>query len=494
MLFLHVSLLSAPTQTVYFTARRYENLKNIDKINHAYANNLAHSNHDRSTLMYSLAYAKCIIELSHFDQAYAVLNSIRPQIKQADTYLQGCYQLVLARLLSKVGRTDEAIEKNQLAIQQLKKTPFLNELKNAYINHGYYLVSNKKFELAITYLNHALNLEKRGINEMAAVLRTNRAYISLLQNNAKDALKWCTLAEKCVDLTNPTSYLDQYRIAIIRASIAEITKDFKAEDFYLLEAERIATQHNLPDLLKKIFYSKSFNASQKGNYKEAHLLMIKVDSLNKLLPENLISERLAVLDLEDKIEEERKTVKLTNEKLALKSQQQTLLLMLLLIVSLGLFGISYLFINIKRKRDILVKQNIELAKKEELRTSKSAEHQKNVDLELIIELEKLMFDKKLYTSSQLTIEKLAKKLNTNRTYLSEAINLHYQKNYSNWIASIRMNAARKLLIDPNFNHYSIEGISKHVGFSSISSFNTLFKKFTGLTPSQFKKECFRIEY
>src|SRR5574343_127856 len=478
MLFLHVSLLSAPTQTVYFTARRYENLKNIDKINHAYANNLAHSNHDRSKLMYSLAYAKCIIELSHFDQAYAVLNSIRPQIKQADTYLQGCYQLVLARLLSKVGRTDEAIEKNQLAIQQLKKTSFLNELKNAYINHGYYLVSNKKFELAITYLNHALNLEKRGIKEMAAVLRTNRAYISLLQNNAKDALKWCTLAEKSVDLNNPTSYLDQYRIAIIRASIAEITKDFKAEDFYLLEAERIESQLNLPDLLKKIFYSKSFNASQTGNYKEAHLLMIKVDTLNKLLPENLISERLAVIDLEDKIEKERKTVKL----------------ILLLIVSLGLFGISYLFINIKRKRDILVKQNIELAKKEKIRTSKSAEHQKNVDLELIIELEKLMFDKKLYTSSQLTIEKLAKKLNTNRTYLSEAINLHYQKNYSNWIASIRMNAARKLLIDPNFNHYSIEGISKHVGFSSISSFNTLFKQFTGLTPSQFKKECFRIDY
>jgi len=423
-----------------------------------------------------------------------VLNSIRPQIKKADTYLQSCYQLVLARLLSKVGRTKEAIEKNQLAIQQLKKTPFLNELKNAYINHGYYLVSDKKFTQAITYLNLALRLEKRGITEMAAVLRTNRAYISLLQNNTKDASKWCSLAEKSVDSTNPSCYLDQYRIAIIRASIAEMTKDFKSEDFYLYEAERIASQHNLPDLLKKIFYSKSFNASQKGNYKEAHLLMVKVDSLNKLLPENLISERLAVLDLEDKIEEERKTVKLTNEKLALKSQQQKLLILLLIIISLALIGITYLFINIKRKRNVLVKQNIELAKKEELRVSKSSENQKNVDLELIIELEKLMFDKQLYTSSQLTIEKLAKKLNTNRSYLSEAINLHYQKNYSAWIASIRMNAARKLLIDPNYNHYSIEGISKHVGFSSISSFNTLFKQFTGLTPSQFKKECFRFDY
>ncbi|TXI83307.1 MAG: hypothetical protein E6Q38_03730 [Crocinitomicaceae bacterium] len=326
ILFIHVSLLSAAPQTVYFTSTRYENLKSIDKINQAYANNLAQSNQERTKLIYSLAYAKCIIELSHFDQAYDVLNSIRPQIKEAEPYLKGSYQLVLARLLSKVGRTDEAIEKNQFAIHLLKKTSYLNELKNAYINHGFYLVSAKKFKEAITYLNYALDLEKKGIKEMASVLRTNRAYISLLQNNANEASLWCSLAEKNLDATHPTYYLDQYRIAIIRASIAEMTKDFKTEDFYLLEAERIATQHNLPDLLKKIFYSKSFNASQKGNYKEAHLLMVKVDSLNKLLPENLISERLAVLDLEDKIDEERKTVKLTNEKLVLKSQQQKLLI------------------------------------------------------------------------------------------------------------------------------------------------------------------------
>lgn len=164
MLFLHVSLLSAAPQTVYFTSTRYENLKSIDKINQAYAQNLAQSNQERSKLMYSLAYAKCIIELSHFDQAYDVLNSLRPQIKQADTYLQGCYHLVLARLLSKVGRTDEAIEKNQLAIQQFKNA-FSERIKNAYINHGYYLVSDKKFELAITYLNHALDLEKEELKK-----------------------------------------------------------------------------------------------------------------------------------------------------------------------------------------------------------------------------------------------------------------------------------------------------------------------------------------
>lgn len=481
-------------QTVYFTASRYENLKNIDRINQAYAQNLAQTNIQHLKLIFSLAYVKCITELSLFDQSYSVLNALRPQIKQADTYLKGCYNLVLARLLSKVGRTKEAIEKNQLCIQQLKKTPYLNELKNAYINHGYYLVSEKKYVEAINYLNHAFNLEKRGVQEMAAVLRTNRAYISLLQNKTNEAELWCSSAEKKVNPNVSTFYLDSYRIAIIRASISEVQQDYQSEDFHLNEAESIATKHDLPDLLKKIFYAQSFNASQKGNYKEAHRLMIKVDSLNKILPENLISERLAVLDLEDKIEEERTTVKLTREKLDLKSQQQKLLMLMLGLISSALIGISYLFLNIRRKRDILVKQNIELAKKEEQRISKSTENEKDVDIELILELEKWIFDKKLYTSSQLTIEKLAKKLNTNRTYLSEAINVHYQKNYSAWIASIRTNAARKMLMDRNFDHYSIEGISKLVGFSSISSFNTLFKQFTGLTPSQFKKECFRVDY
>jgi AraC-like DNA-binding protein/glycerol-3-phosphate cytidylyltransferase-like family protein len=473
--------------SVYSIGIEYEQLNSETKINQRFAEDLARTDNKRNELIYSLAYVKSIIELSHFDQAFSVLQKIRIDVKQQDNYIKGSYNLVLARLLSKVGRTDEAIQKNELSIQLLSRTKHFIELKNAYINQGFYLVGKKKYAKAIESLNAALRLEENGINEMAVVLRTNRAFISLMQKNTEEAQNWCELAKKKVNKSAKNHYLDDYRIAIIQASIAEIKKDFSAEDAFLGEGERIAKKYKLKDNLKNVYYSQSFNASQKGDFRQAHQLMLKVDSLSKILPNSLISERLAVLDLEDKIYEERKTVKLTEEKLVLKSQQQKLLIGVIVIISLALIGISILFTNIRRKRNVLVKQNIALAQQEEKRVEIIVES-KEVDIQLIVELEKLIYDKKIYTSSQLTLEKLAKKLNTNRTYLSEAINSHYQTNYSSWISNIRMSAARKLLIDPNYDHYSIEGISKEVGFSSISSFNTLFKKFTGLTPSQFKKE------
>jgi AraC-like DNA-binding protein len=478
--------------TVYDACVQFEELSNIVQINDLYSKQLSSTVSNRNQLVYSIAYVKCILEMAQIDQAYLTLNKIRNQVKGQDDYVQGCYNLVLARLMYKVNRIEDAIDKSQVSIKQLEKTKHHVEIKNAYINHGFYLIIKNRKKEAVQYLKRALEIENLGIDEMYVVLRTNLAYLSILQGNLEDAERWCELARLKNESRIFPNHLDNYRVAIIAASIAESKKQFTQEDEFLLQAEMIASENHMIDNLKSIFYSKSYNYAEKGDYKSAHRLMIQVDSLNKLLPYELISERLAVLDLEDRISSEKKTVKITKEKLKLKQQQQYLLILIIFIVSTALVGIFILWNNIRKKQVILIKQNLELAKQEQKRLS-TDQVEKDVDLELIFELEKLIFDKKLYTSPQLTLDKLARKLNTNRTYLSEAINSHYKMNYSSWIALIRMREARKLLVDANFNHFSIEGISKLVGFSSISSFNALFKKFSGLTPSQFKNSNQSIE-
>lgn len=99
----------------------------------------------------------------------------------------------------------------------------------------------------------------------------------------------------------------------------------------------------------------------------------------------------------------------------------------------------------------------------------------------------LMEKEKPYLKSDLTVYQLAKILNTNTNYLSTVINNDFKYSFVSFINSYRINEAKQLLKDKNFEQYTIEAIGEEVGFNSKSAFNRAFKKFTKQTPTQFKE-------
>ena len=92
-----------------------------------------------------------------------------------------------------------------------------------------------------------------------------------------------------------------------------------------------------------------------------------------------------------------------------------------------------------------------------------------------------------FTDGDLTIQKLAQKLSIPGPHLSQTINERLGKSFPDFINSYRIEEAKKRLLDPALKHLSILGIAEEVGFSSKSSFNSVFKKHTGITPSEFRK-------
>jgi len=94
---------------------------------------------------------------------------------------------------------------------------------------------------------------------------------------------------------------------------------------------------------------------------------------------------------------------------------------------------------------------------------------------------------KPWLQPDLSLEDVCIKLQTNRNYLSKVINEDFDMNFYYFVNKYRIEEAKKLLVENNANHYSIRGIAETVGFKSISSFNTAFKKFEGITPSEYKK-------
>lgn len=100
-------------------------------------------------------------------------------------------------------------------------------------------------------------------------------------------------------------------------------------------------------------------------------------------------------------------------------------------------------------------------------------------------LNNLMQAEKLYLDNALSLGELARKLNTNTTYLSKVINDVTGENFSNYLNNLRVKEACNLLSGSASRHLTIEAIAWQVGFHSKSSFNTAFKKFTSRTPSEY---------
>lgn len=102
-------------------------------------------------------------------------------------------------------------------------------------------------------------------------------------------------------------------------------------------------------------------------------------------------------------------------------------------------------------------------------------------------IEDYMVESKPYLDRELSIFDMAEQLQIPRHFLSEVINEHLGKNFYNLINDYRVDEVKKRLEDPKYKHLTILAIAYDSGFNAKSSFNTIFKEKTGMTPSEYLK-------
>lgn len=106
--------------------------------------------------------------------------------------------------------------------------------------------------------------------------------------------------------------------------------------------------------------------------------------------------------------------------------------------------------------------------------------------DLILQKLKRFENSKKFLSKDISLAVLAGQFDTNTKYLSEIINSHYQINFNSYINNLRINyIIEKLKTDPNYKNYKISYLAESCGFSSHSSFATVFKSITGISPVKF---------
>lgn len=106
---------------------------------------------------------------------------------------------------------------------------------------------------------------------------------------------------------------------------------------------------------------------------------------------------------------------------------------------------------------------------------------------LLVELNRLLVDEKLYSDTDLNLQRLARKAGVPARSVSKAINAGTGQNISQWVNQARINAVCQLLSDKNM---AISEAMFESGFLTKSNFNREFRRIKGCSPSEWReREC-----
>lgn len=117
----------------------------------------------------------------------------------------------------------------------------------------------------------------------------------------------------------------------------------------------------------------------------------------------------------------------------------------------------------------------------------------DVEPELIVGITKLINEQQLYLQANLKISDFAQALMVPEYKVSRAIRYHYKAaNFNLFINQYRVEYAKKLLINDQAKEWSILSIALESGFSSLATFNRVFKSIVGDIPNEYRKQ--NIDY
>jgi len=141
------------------------------------------------------------------------------------------------------------------------------------------------------------------------------------------------------------------------------------------------------------------------------------------------------------------------------------------------YGLFFFFM-FKKNRETIFK---DIPKKYEAKKI----DKKEADL-LLGKLYKAMNEKQFHKNTNIKLNDIAKELRISSHQLSQLLNDNLGKSFALFINEYRIDEAKLLLEEKN--KFTLEAIGFEAGFSSKSNFYATFKKATGQTPSEYKKQ------
>ncbi len=344
-------------------------------------------------------------------------------------------------------------EKNLLELLPKTQNDFYRAVAANSLSHIYSV--SGRYTKALTYGKMAVTLADK-VNRVMLKLEALTNYA-----NALRGLKRFTEAKKTMDEILSISKERKLRFEYVN-TLGDISKLYEDENDYFNALKYF-----------KMFSTKKDSLAGQDLKKQIQELEIKYETAKK---DKDIALKAATI--------RRKNLILT----------YTFSIIILLIIFSGIIFTLYRKKNqaykdlVRRNMELVEKggftpkrRNVEIKAEESKYVSSSLSDEKKEELHE--KIDKLIIGEKIYLQANLTLGKLAEKLNVNSKYLSQVIHEEYNCSFSDFINKLRIQEAARMLANKSYSHISIEGISELVGYRSKSTFNFAFKKIMGVTPS-----------
>lgn len=479
----------------------------LDYANQALAIALEHDYSKSAAIIYSNI-ALMYIKMGDYEKA----NEFNYRALRYFQELKDTLQMARSKLsIGQVNIMLEDYDKALLNITQAKDEFRMIDNRHGYsislTNIGLIHHNLKDYKLALRYFFEAVQIDEQNKDSHGIASNYNsigKAYYKL--DNIEKSLRFLNQAHEIYQKSGDKSglgsvYLNLAKVYTKRNGLQKALE-------YCERSIRLFEQTNEPASRRNALEQLSLIHQKLGNYQLAldifHQASVLKDSLfniDKAAKVSMIEEKY----INEKLTNDNLNLRYSSElqQLKLKSQKSLNRVYLIALITL-VIGMVVIVVQFRKKNlayKFITKKNLDLIKKEqELKKAREqmiglTETDRNKpsldpdEKEAILQrMDKLLEHDLIFTRPDLTIEKLAHRLATNRTYLSQIINEVFGKSYSTFVNEYRVAHAMKMLSDPEIgSKYSIDAIARDAGFNSISNFNMVFKKLSGVTPSVFIK-------
>jgi AraC-like DNA-binding protein/Tfp pilus assembly protein PilF len=430
--------------------------------------------------------------LGDYRNAYKYLIDALLLCEQYNIPLQFKIYNVIGNIFSDFDKNDIAKSYYTKALSVCEDTTAINSIFN---NLGYIELESDNYETSFYYLKKSLqachnNDLSCNYNNLASLYHKMKQYDSAyyyFRVSLNEAKK-------------------NTRIGVEVQSLSDMGKLFfemnkpDSAIFYINLSNALAEENNLLKNLPENYLTLSIIEESKGNIRKAFEYYKKHVALKDSLLNNNIFGDINQLQRLYEISKTNQQI----EQLMVEQQikEKTIhyqrimwitTLCVLLLVSIGLWYIYVQKRDLGKSYKVLFEKNIEILKLQNISQETHPEKYRksamtdDLQYELVDKILLFLKDVSVICDAEFSLDKLAELTESNRTYVSQAINTALKQNFNTLLNSYRIREAQRLVSDTDAAKYTIESVSLRVGFKSIITFYNAFKEITGVTPKFYFK-------